>query len=83
LLGLIIIGVPDGHIDIGTGKPKTHYASLVHDVFYQYLEYVPVSKKEIDLLFYDMLRETEFPLAWFYYMAVVYFGGRGVKQKNI
>lgn len=83
LFGLVIIGIPDGHIDVETLKPKTHNASLVHDAFYQYLEHVPVHKSEIDRLFYQMLKETAFPLARLYYIAVVVFGGRGVKQKNI
>lgn len=83
LLGLVIVGTPDGHIDITTKKPITYHASLVHDVFYQYLEHVPVTKKDIDLQFYEMLCEKKFPLARLYYLAVSLFGGRGIKQKNI
>ncbi|MEO0826376.1 MAG: hypothetical protein AAFY67_12065 [Cyanobacteria bacterium J06642_9] len=82
-LGLVIIGVPDGHIDVDTMQPKTYHASLVHDAFYQYLEDVPVSKREIDDLFLKMLIERSFPLARLYYLAVHLFGGIGVKQKNI
>jgi hypothetical protein len=83
LLGLVIVGTPDGHVDIRTEKPLTYYASLVHDVFYQYLEHVPVSKKEIDRQFYEMLREAGFPLAGIYYLFVSLFGGLGIKQKNV
>lgn len=82
-LGLAIIGIPDGHIDIDTMQPKTYYASLVHDAFYQYLTDVPVSKKEIDKLFFKMLKERFFPLSRLYYIAVRLFGGLGVNQKNI
>ena len=55
----------------------------MHDAFYQYLEHVPVSKKEIDRQFYEMLREAGFPLAGIYYLFVSLFGGRGIKQKNV
>ncbi|WP_197171093.1 hypothetical protein [Synechococcus sp. CBW1002] len=83
VLGLFILGTPDGHIDIETGKSLTYHASLVHDAFYQYLEDVPIPKREIDRQFYDMLKERRFPLAWLYYRAVLYFGGWGVKQRNL
>jgi hypothetical protein len=83
LLGLVIVGTPDGHIDITNEKPLTHDASLIHDAFYQYLEHVPVTKKEIDRQFYEVLRKKNFPLARLYYVAVRIFGGRGVVQKNI
>jgi len=83
LFGLAIIGTPDGHIDITTEKPITYHASLVHDVFYQYLEDVPVSKTDIDRQFYEMLLVRGFPLARLYYIAVSLFGGRGIKQRNV
>lgn len=83
ILGLVIIGTPDGHIDIRTERPLTYYASLVHDAFYQYLEHVPVSKADIDRQFYEMLRAAGFPLAGIYYFFVRLFGGRGVIQRNV
>jgi len=83
LLGLVIVGTPDGHIDITTEKPLTYHASLVHDAFYQYLEHVPVPKKDIDQQFYEMLRAKGFPLARLYHWAASVFGGRGVKQINV
>lgn len=83
ILGLVILGTPDGHIDIRTEKPLTYYASLVHDAFYQYLEHVPVAKADIDRQFYEMLREAGFPLARLYYVFTRLLGGRGVKQRNV
>jgi len=80
-LNLTIIGVPDGHLDYRTMKPYTYYASLVHDALYQYLDSVPVSKKEIDKLFLKML--GDFKLRKIYYFFVKTFGARGVVQKNI
>ena len=81
-LGLKIVGVPDGHIDIETMKPKTYYASLVHDAFYQYLEDVPVTKKEIDKLFVKMLEERYFPLARFYFLVMFEHLGRGWRYQG-
>lgn len=80
-LGLWIAGVPDGHVDYRTGKPYTYYASLVHDALYQYLHSVPVTKKQIDLLFLKML--GDFRLRNLYYFCVKHFGGVGIVQKGI
>ena len=81
LFDLAVIGVPDGIIDIKTMKPKTYFASLVHDAFYQYLEDVPVTKAEVDRLFYEML--GDFWLRRVYYFMVRCFGARGVEQRGI
>jgi len=80
-LNLVIIGTPDGHIDHRTMKPFTYHASLVHDVLYQYLDSVPVSKENIDLLFLKML--GDFKLRKIYYLMVKYLGGKGVVQFNL
>ncbi|HGS4561617.1 TPA: hypothetical protein ACMDVM_003694, partial [Vibrio cholerae] len=80
-LNLWIIGVPDGHIDYRTMKPYTYYASLVHDALYQYLDNVPISKADIDLLFFEML--GDFKLRKLYYFFVSRFGGMGVVQNRI
>ena len=80
-LNLSIIGVPDGHIDYRTMRPFTYHASLVHDALYQYLDTIPVRKKEVDWLFLIML--GDFKLRWIYYVMVRLFGGRGVKQLGI
>lgn len=81
LFDLAVIGVPDGIIDIKTMKPKTYFASLVHDALYQYLEDVPVTKVEVDRLFYEML--GDFWLRRVYYVMVRCFGARGVEQRGI
>ena len=80
VFNLFVIGVPDGHVDYRSMKPYTYYASLVHDTLYQYLEDVPVAKAEIDGLFLKMLKD--FKLRRLYYLAVKYFGGRGIVQQN-
>nr|VFK12393.1 MAG: hypothetical protein BECKLPF1236B_GA0070989_103422 [Candidatus Kentron sp. LPFa] len=81
VFNLFIIGIPDGHIDHRTMKPYTYYASLVHDAMYQYLDSVPVTKKQIDLLFLKML--GDFKLRKIYYFFVKYLGGREVIQEGI
>ena len=81
LLNLVIVGVPDGHVDHRTMEPYTYHASLVHDALYQYLDSVPVRKAEIDRLFLKML--GDFKLRRLYYFVVKLFGGRGVGQKGI
>lgn len=48
LLNLVIVGTPDGHINFRTMLPYTYHASLVHDALYQYLDTVPIKKKQID-----------------------------------
>ncbi len=81
IFNLFIIGTPDGHVDYRTMEPFTHNASLVHDVLYQYLDTVPVSKEKIDLLFLKML--GDFKLRRIYYYLVKHFGGWGVTQNGI
>ncbi len=62
---------------------KALHASLVHDALYQYLDQIPIAKKEVDLLFYRMLRASgsSVPLAALYRFMVRTLGGRKVRQK--
>ncbi|MFT6989820.1 MAG: hypothetical protein ACJASL_001793 [Paraglaciecola sp.] len=56
------------------------HASLVHDALYQYLDNIPLSKIEVDQLFYDMLLEAGMPklLARVYHFSVQQFGANDV-----
>ncbi|MEQ6166935.1 DUF1353 domain-containing protein [Ekhidna sp. MALMAid0563] len=67
-----------------TYHPMTYYASMVHDVLYQYKRCVPVTRKEADLIFYQQLKEAKFMWAWFFYAGVRLFGWwfRGWKYKS-
>jgi hypothetical protein len=49
---------------------------MIHDVFYQFSYDVKsfVKRKEVDLLFYGILRENNFRLAKIYYGAVRFLG---------
>ena len=71
VLKLFYITTPDGIIDYRTGKPVTYYASLVHDCLCQYKL---GTRKDADVLFYNMLCWAGFPLARVYYAAVRLFG---------
>lgn len=75
IAGKLVIGTPDGEIHPETGKPRTYYASLVHDALYQYFPQHGISRKDIDSLFLDMLRMSGFKSAGLYHRAVRWFGG--------
>jgi hypothetical protein len=75
-------GICDGqliqHIDEMTGKksykPCTYYASMIHDVIYQYKRCAPVTRKEADMIFYELLKKSGFMWSWIYYAGVRSFG---------
>jgi len=43
-------------------------ATRVHDILCQFNN--PLSRKEIDYIFYKMMKDVDFPFAWWYYIAV-------------
>ena len=70
-----MLGTPDGVVFLGTGKPKTYYASLVHDALYQVLsEDPPLSRRQADSCFLSLMREHKFALRHVYWLAVRVFG---------
>lgn len=83
----ILLGTPDGVVDVRTGRPKTYYASLVHDALCQFLpDGLPLSRSEVDRCFLRLLGESGFRPRWLYYAAIRLFGGlmipipRGVRR---
>lgn len=58
------------------------HASLVHDALYQYLDNIPIAKRDVDRLFFEMLIDSECPwlIAKLYHLAVRYFGARKIKE---
>jgi hypothetical protein len=62
-----------------TDKPKTYYASLVHDALYQFLpemnESNCITRRDADDFFRRILIEYEFAPNWIYWLAVRTFGG--------
>lgn len=72
----ITIGTPDGIPNLVTQRPKAYYASLIHDVLYQFLDNdLPLSRESADKIFLEILKRDEFAPRWIYYLAVRAFGG--------
>lgn len=71
-LGTSIIGVWDGFTDVGTQKPKAYYASLIHDFLLQFQSQLSaqITTRLIHQIFYKILQQYNFPLAYPYYLAV-------------
>ena len=70
-----LIGTPDGKLDYGTEKPITFFASMTHDLLYQFKREVPLSRKTVDKLFYLILKDSGFIWSGVYYFFVRVFGG--------
>lgn len=83
LFDLVVLGTPDGIVDVDTGKPLTYYASLAHDALYQYYGYHGIPRRDIDRLFLDMMRESRFAPAGLYYGAVRLFGGLALGRRAV
>jgi hypothetical protein len=72
----ITIGIPDGIPNLNTKRPKAYYASLMHDVLYQFLDNgLPISRESIDKIFLEILERDDFAPRRLYYLAVRLFGG--------
>lgn len=67
--------VPDGRIDPSTGLPRTYFAALVHDVLYIEFPKHQIPRREIERLFYRMLKEADFKFAKLYFWGTSVFGG--------
>lgn len=72
----IVFGVPDGIPNQITRRPKAYYASLLHDVLYQFLDAkLPLTRAQADKVFLDILTRDSFAPRGIYYAAVRLFGG--------
>jgi hypothetical protein len=72
ILDIFLFGTPDGLMNVNTGKPVTYYASLIHDILYQFRKDIPISRKTADDIFLIYL--GDFRLKSLYYAAVRFFG---------
>ncbi len=82
-LDLFLIGTPDGVVDYRTGMPILYEATLVHDVLMQFRRAANLRLDEVNRVFYEMMREKEFKLAWLYYYSVVaYWGVRNAFERK-
>jgi len=72
----IVFGTPDGVPNVKTKKPKTYYASLLHDALYQFLDtQLPVKRASADGIFLEILTRDGFGPRWVYFIAVRVLGG--------
>jgi hypothetical protein len=82
----LLLGTPEGVVHAATGRPKTYYASLVHDALYQFLpDGLPLRRHHADAFFLRLLAESYFAPRWVYWAAVRLFGGlvrRGTRLKR-
>jgi len=71
----LLLGTPDGAVYRPTEKPKTYFASMVHDALYQFLDTgTPISRAKADRCFLRLMRESQFVLRHVYWSAVRLFG---------
>jgi hypothetical protein len=72
----VYLGTLEAVLCLETGQSKTYYASLIHDVFYQFSRDLRsfVKRKEVDVEFYNILKRDGFKFAKLYYIAVRLFG---------
>lgn len=72
----VYIGALEAVLNFDTGQSKTYYASLIHDVFYQFSKDIRlfIKRKEVDREFYAILVKDGFRFAKLYYIAVRAFG---------
>ena len=72
----VYLGTLEAVLCSETGQSKTYYASLIHDVFYQFSRDLRsfVKRKEVDAEFYNILKRDGFKFAKLYYIAVRLFG---------
>jgi len=68
----LYLGTGEAVLNFETGQSKTYYASLIHDVFYQFAKEVRsfVKRKEVDREFYQVLKRDGFRFAKLYYLSV-------------
>jgi len=71
----LCMGTPDGVVYEKTGRPKTYYASLVHDALYQFLRKgTPIKRRKADKCFLLLMGKSEFLWRYVYWVAVRLFG---------
>jgi len=70
-------GTPEAVINNTTLQSRTYYASLIHDLFYQFSKDVEnvVTRKEVDWEFYRILKRDGFKMARLYLWGVRFAGG--------
>ena len=71
----LVVGTPDGVVHRWTGRPKTYYASMIHDALYQFLGAgSPITRRQADACFLRLMGDSEFMPRYVYWAAVRLFG---------
>jgi hypothetical protein len=79
----LLFGTPDGVVHAGMRKPKTYYASLIHDALYQFVpDGLPLGRYDADKCFLRLMEETKFRLRVLYFWAVCIGGGFAWRAKR-
>jgi hypothetical protein len=75
-IGDVYFGTSEGVLNFDTKQSKTYYASLIHDVFYQFSRKTKsfIKRREVDREFYFILERDGFRYAKIYYYAVSLLG---------
>lgn len=67
----ILWGTPDGAVYAETGRPKTYFASLIHDALCQFFRHgLPYNRRQVDSFFLSLMEESEFGPRRVYWLAV-------------
>ncbi len=69
-------GTPEAVLNDTTRRSRTYYASLIHDIFYQFSSEIKdiIKRREADEEFYNILKRDGFKMARLYYWGVRCFG---------
>lgn len=69
-------GTPESVLNNETRQSRTYYASLIHDIFYQFSNEVKgiIRRREADEEFYSILKRDGFKMARLYFWSVRCFG---------
>jgi hypothetical protein len=82
----ILFGTPDGVVHRDSGRPKTYYASLVHDALYQFLPEIPavaqLTRRDADDFFLRIMEQYDFAPRRLYWLAVRLFGGLALRVRR-
>lgn len=57
VFNLFLLGIPDGRVNINTGKPFTYNASLIHDALCQFRQCTGIPRKVTDEVFFYTILE--------------------------
>jgi hypothetical protein len=71
----LLLGTPDGVVNATTLRPKTYFASMVHDALYQFLRAnSPLTLQQANTCFLRLMKASDFSLCYIYWAAVWVFG---------